>query len=196
MPLWLDGEESLETIVFVSPYAEKFNKVNKVHGRTRKCIFSFLQRNTLFGQIWFKKIKIVSLRSNLVSRPIRIGRIQGWCSLFLISTGDTVLWQISWLIRVCKIKCWTSLFLFLLDVYPLWVNFVQKIKVVVLNWNLLPLLIWICRIQWWSSFFSAFDLKYYFLANMVQKIQIVSLSWNLVTKLILAIQWWCSLFVF
>ena len=37
--------------------------------------------------------------------------------------------------------------------YPLWVNLVQKIKLVNLNWNLVPRLIQICRFQWWCLFF-------------------------------------------
>ena len=32
--------------------------------------------------------------------------------------------------------------------YPVWVNLVQKIKIVSLSRNLLPVLIWICRSQW------------------------------------------------
>ena len=37
--------------------------------------------------------------------------------------------------------------------YPLWVNLVQKIKLVNLNWNLVPRLIQICRFQWWCLLF-------------------------------------------
>ena len=37
--------------------------------------------------------------------------------------------------------------------YPLWAKLVLKIKIVNLNWNLVPRLIRICRIQWCCSFF-------------------------------------------
>ena len=37
--------------------------------------------------------------------------------------------------------------------HTFWVNLFQKIKFVILNWNLGPRLIPICRIQWWCSLF-------------------------------------------
>ena len=37
--------------------------------------------------------------------------------------------------------------------YAFWANFVQKIKIITLSWNLVPTLIRACRIQWWCSFF-------------------------------------------
>ena len=32
-------------------------------------------------------------------------------------------------------------------------NLVQKIKIVILSWNLVLKLIWVCRIRWWCTFF-------------------------------------------
>ena len=37
--------------------------------------------------------------------------------------------------------------------YTFWANLVQKIKIVSLNWNLVPRLIRIYNIQWWYHFF-------------------------------------------
>ena len=45
-------------------------------------LFPFSTRNSFFGQIWSKKIKIVSLGWNLVPRLTRVCRIQWRCSLF------------------------------------------------------------------------------------------------------------------
>ena len=55
--------------------------------------------------------------------------------------------------------------------YSFWANLSQKINIVSLSWNMLP---------------------------VVQKIKIVSLNWNLVLRLnrIWRIQWWYSLFPF
>ena len=96
-------------------------------------------------------------------------------------------------------------------IYPFWANFVEKIRIVSLSWNLVPLvpiLIRICIIQCftilflvifgpkiqivslrWNSVQSLIQIcriwwKYLFSANLVQKVKIVSLSWNLVLILI------------
>ena len=56
----------------------------------------FLTGNTLLGQLWSKKIKIVSLNWNLVPRLIPISKIW-WriqCSLFLCQTKNTLFRQI------------------------------------------------------------------------------------------------------
>ena len=37
--------------------------------------------------------------------------------------------------------------------YPFWANLVQKIKILILSWNLVATLIRTCRIQWWCSLF-------------------------------------------
>ena len=37
--------------------------------------------------------------------------------------------------------------------YPFWANLFQKIKIVCLDWNLVPSLIWMCWIQWCNHFF-------------------------------------------
>ena len=87
--------------------------------------FLFQNGNTLFGQIWSKKIKIVSLGWNLTPSLIWICRIEWWFSLLPFLTGNTLLGQV-----------WS------------------KIKLSVSKgWNLVPTLIWIYRIQWWCSLF-------------------------------------------
>ena len=58
---------------------------------------------------------------------------------------------------------------------PFWANFVLKIKILNLNWNLALRLIQIHRIQWWCS--NGVQWWYTFWTNLVQKI--FSLSWNL-----------------
>ena len=50
-----------------------------------------------------------------------------------------------------------SMVMFILPVFDwkcaFWANFVQKIKIITLSWNLVPTLIRACRIHWWCSFF-------------------------------------------
>ena len=79
----------------------------------------------LFWTNFVQKFKIVSLIWNLVPGLIWICRIQGWCSLLMLLTGNCIFEQI-W----CK-----------------------KIKIVTLIWNLVPRLIWTGRIQWYCSLF-------------------------------------------
>ena len=82
-------------------------------------------RNSLLWQVCPQKTKIVSLHWNLVSRPIRIGRFQWWCSLFLFFTRNTLFGQIS----------------------------SKESKIVTLSWDLLPRPIWIWTVQlWWLRF--------------------------------------------
>ena len=57
MFLRLEGQN---TVVPVAPLAEKFNIVSNSHGRMH-AIFPLSTENSLFGQIWSEKIKIVSL---------------------------------------------------------------------------------------------------------------------------------------
>ena len=47
-----------------------------------------------FGANLVQKIKIFSLRWNLILRIIRICKTQWWCSLFSFSTGNTIFMQI------------------------------------------------------------------------------------------------------
>ena len=64
------------------PHAKKFHIVMKEYGHTQRCNFSV--GNPLFGQVWPKN-QFVSLSWNLVSWPIRICRIQWWCSLLFLT---------------------------------------------------------------------------------------------------------------
>ena len=112
-------------------------------------IFTFF----VFGRkypVWdnlVQKINIVSLRWNLIPRIIWICWIQWCCSLFSFLTGNTLLGQI-----------WSKLSIFTAFMFPIrnalfWVNLVQKIKIISLSWNLVPILIRICRVQWWCWLF-------------------------------------------
>ena len=130
-----------------------------------------------------QKIKIVSLRWNLIPILIRICRIQWCCSLFSFSTGSTLSGQFgpkSWNCQFnVKLDPYTnsnmqnSMVMFTFYIfsrkYHFWANLVQKIKIVSLRWNL------ILQYQ---------DQKCPFWASLFQKIKIVSLSSNLVPKLI------------
>ena len=110
-------------------------------------------------------VQKISLSWNLVSRLIRICRIQWWCSLFLFMTGNTLsgekktkLASWSWnLVTRSNSNMHDSVVQFTFSVfarkYPFSANFVWKIKIVILSWNLVPRLIRICRIQLWCSFF-------------------------------------------
>ena len=80
----------LQIPLSVSSHVKKFNIVRNDHGHTQRCEILNLTGNTLFRQIWPKKVKVVSLSWNLIPRPIRICRIQWWCSLFLLSTVNLV----------------------------------------------------------------------------------------------------------
>ena len=55
--------------------------------------FVFNRKYPLWDNL-FQKIKIVNLRWNLIPRLIRICRIQWCCSLFLFSSGNSLLGQI------------------------------------------------------------------------------------------------------
>ena len=90
------------------------------------------------------------------------------------------------------------IFSFRWETHLFWANLAQKIKIVSLSWNLVPMLIWICKIQRGCSLFPFSTVNIFFWANFVQKIKIVSLNWTLVPRLIriCTIQWWCWLFLF
>ena len=95
--------------------------------------------------------------------PIWLCRIQWFCSLFPISTENTL-----WVNLVQKIKIASllqnlvrsnmqnSMAVFNFSAfdwnYPFWANLVQIIEIVRLSWNLVPRLIRIRRIQWHGLF--------------------------------------------
>ena len=66
------------TAVSVGPGTKKFNIVRNNHGHTQICEFSVLVSKHPFWANLAQKIKIVSLSWNLVTRSIRICRIQWW----------------------------------------------------------------------------------------------------------------------
>ena len=81
---------------------------------------------------------------------------------------------------------------------PFSTNFIQKIKIVSLGWNLVTRLIRVCRIPWLCSLF-AFQPKIPFLGKLGPKLKIFTLSWDLIPYLVIQIcriYSWCSLFLF
>ena len=112
-----------------------------------------------------KKIKILSFSWNLVPGLIRICIIQWWCSVFNQEYTFLVKFGSENLNCQFKLKFGISInsnmgnsmvmvtFSILDRKYPFRTNFVQKIKIVSLNWNLLLRIIRIWRIQWWCWFF-------------------------------------------
>ena len=112
------------------------------------------------------KIKIISLSWNLVPRLIQIYRIQWWCPFFLFSTGNTLFGQTCPKILNCQFKLKIGqidlimqksvlvfTFVVLDQKYHFSANFVQKIKIASLSWNLVLRLIQVCKIQSWCWLF-------------------------------------------
>ena len=129
--------------------------------------FSVFNQKYPFWASLVQKYKIISLSLNLLPWLIRIYRIQWWCSLSLFSTVNTFLGKFSPKNQNYQFKLkfstgtnsnmHNSMVIFIFSVfdrkYPFWANLVQKIKLVNLSWNLIPILILIFRIQWWCSLF-------------------------------------------
>ena len=117
--------------------------------------FPFLTENAVFGQIWSKKIKAVSLSWNSILR------------LFCFRPETPFLGKFGPKNQNCqfnlKFGTWTnsnmenSMVVFTFSVldwkHPFWVNSVQNIKIASLNWNVVSRLFWICRIQELRSLF-------------------------------------------
>ena len=82
--------------------------------------------------------------------------------------------------------------------YPFRASLLQRIKIIRLNWNMVPWLIRTCRIQWWCSKFLFLNGVTFFWVIMIRKMRVVSFSWNLVLSLtkIWRIQWWYLIFLF
>ena len=114
-----------------------------------------------------QKIKIISFSWNLVHTLIWTCTIQWWFSLFLFLTGNTFLakfgpknqnYQFKLKFGTCtNSSMLNSMVVFTFSVCEwkclFWANFVQKVKIISLSWNLVPRLIRVCRIQWWYSLF-------------------------------------------
>ena len=91
--------------------------------------------------------------------------------------------------------------------YPFSVNLVQKIKIISLSWNLVPILIWICKIQWWCSLFPFSTRNTFFFwggGGFRLNLSVWTEIWYvdddtyylLVPIRKCTIHWWCSLFQF
>ena len=79
---------------------------------------------------------------------------------------------------------------------PIWVNLVQKVKIVSLSWNLEASLTRIYKMMPFT--FSGVRREIPFLGKFGPKNQIASLRWNLIPGLIRIrrVQRWCSFFLF
>ena len=115
----------------------------------------FLPEINPSGQMWFKKIKIVSFKRKYGSKTN--SNMQNSMGVFSFFIFDQ--------------KFFLS-------------NFAQKIKIVFLIWNLVPRLTQVCRIQWRHSLSQLLPGNTLFWKIWCQKDNIVSLSWNLVPILI------------
>ena len=80
--------------------------------------------------------------------------------------------------------------------YLSWTNLVQKIKIVSLNWNLVPRLVGICRIQWHCSLFlfKTGNTLFEQIWSKKSKLLVYAEIWYRLIR-ICRIQWWCSLFL-
>ena len=58
-----------------------------------------------------------------------------------------------------------------------WTNLVQKLKIVDLNWDLVPQISWICRIQWWCSL-SLFKRKFSVLTDSKMQNSVVVFAFS------------------
>ena len=112
-------------------------------------LFLFLNRNTLFVQIWSKKNKFTQkfgTKTNLNTRNSMMFTFsvfdRKYFSVNLVQKTKIV--SLSWklvlrLIRIWRIQLWCSFFFYLR-------NLLQKS--ICWSWNLESRLIWICRIRW------------------------------------------------
>ena len=75
-----------------SLFKVKYGTASNSNKQNSMVIFTFCFGLKIFSA---KKVKIVSLSWNLVSRKIRMFGIQWWCSLFLFSMGNTLFEEIS-----------------------------------------------------------------------------------------------------
>ena len=126
-------------------------------------LFLFSTKNTHPSLAnFFLRIKIVSLRWNLILRLIGVCRVQWRCSLFLFRLEILFGGKFGPKNEDCKFKLkfdtqknsniLNSVVMFTFSVlywkYPFRANLVQKVKIFSLSWNLVASLIWICKIQW------------------------------------------------
>ena len=133
------------------------------------------------------------LKWNLIIMLIRICRIQGdvhffsfWPEIPFLDKFEKKNCQFKLkfvgLIGVCRIQWWCSLFLFSTRNTFFWVNLIQKIKIVSLEFSTYTYLD--MQYSMVVYLFCVFNWKHSFWANLVQQIRIISLSWNVAPGLI------------
>ena len=83
-----------------------------------------------------KKIKIVSLRWNLIHALIPISRIQWWCLLFFDFDQKCPFWtDLLQNVEVVSLKWKLFTFSVFDGKYSFWANLVEKAKIISLSWN-------------------------------------------------------------
>ena len=83
-----------------------------------------------------KKIKIVSLRWNLIHPLIPISRIQWWCLLFFDFDQKCPFWtDLLQNVEVVSLKWKLFTFSVFDGKYSFWANLVEKAKIISLSWN-------------------------------------------------------------
>ena len=87
-------------------------------------LFPLLIGNTLFGQIWSKKLKLSVQGKTLYLNWFKYAEFNSDVHFFRFGRK-----------------------------YSDWDNFFQSIKIISWSWNSVPILIRICKIQWWYSLF-------------------------------------------
>ena len=139
------------------------------------CSLFLLDEKNPFCANLVKKIKIISLKRNLVPRLTWICEIQWWCSLFLFLTIISFMGKFDLKIHNCllKVKFDTktnlnmrnSMVVSILSVLDWkWLHFLGKFGPKNHNCQFkLKIGTRIWRIQYWCSFFSVFDRKCTFL---------------------------------
>ena len=133
------------------------------------CLFFFRLEIPFLGRFG-PKIHNYCLSWNFVPRLIKKFKIPWWCSLVLLSIGDTFLGKfgpknqnvsLSWNFALDYFKYAELCRKYVVFTFPILDQKKtysgksdQKIKIVILSGSLVPRPIWICGIQWWCSLFQ------------------------------------------
>ena len=176
------------------------------------CLFFFRLEIPFLGRFG-PKIQNYCLSWNFVPRLIKKFKIPWWCSLVLLSIGDTFLGKfgpknqnvsLSWNFALDYFKYAELCRKYVVFTFPILDQKKtysdksdQKIKIVILGGSLVPRPFEYVEFNDDVYFFSFWP-KTPFWANLVQKMKIVFLKWNLTQILIwiCQIQWWCLFYLF
>ena len=117
-------------------------------------LFLLLIGNTLFGQIWSKKLKLSVQGKTLYLNKFKYAEFNRDVHFFVFGRE-----------------------------YSVWDNLFQKIKIISWSWNLVLRLIRICWIQWCCSVFLFSNGNALFGENLVQNLKVTSLRLNLLATI-------------